>query len=511
MCKVARINTQPRTTMENKAYKILQQRLDEVEASHARLLNHLPGMAYRCVIERNHEYRMVFTSRGCERILGMTVQEVMDNPTNTVERMTYAEDLSKMRTVIHDAIAQRKSYELFYRVRLPSDETRWIWDQGEGVFDKDGTCVFLEGIMMDVTSQKSREFELKRENRYLRSSVSDTGGLGRIVGSSTAMQKVYDLIMKAAKTDSSVILYGETGVGKDLAAKTIHDMSGVKGRYIPVNCAAIPEQLLESEFFGHVKGAFSGATSNRPGYLAAADGGTLFLDEVAELPLNLQVKLLRALESKTYTPVGSNEVRPSNFRLISATNRNLSALVKEKVMRADFFYRIHVLPIVLPPLRERRDDIPLLVASYARRKDVTTPIPPGIMEKLLAHCWPGNVRELHNTLENYWAIGELILTSDTDCPDIFDFAPLAPPEERKAPSDSAVAVPDLESQPSARGDMPAPVLVTLAATKDEVEKQRILLALKENNWRKGHTAVMLGITMRTLQRKLKKHGIGAMA
>jgi transcriptional regulator with PAS, ATPase and Fis domain len=498
--------------MENEAYKILQKRLDEVEASHTRLLNHLPGMAYRCVVERSYEYRMVFASRGSERILGMTVDEVMSNPTNTVERMTYAEDLSKMRRIIHEAIVQRKSYELYYRVRLPSDETRWIWDQGEGIFDGEGNCIFLEGIMMDVTSQKSREIELKRENSYLRTSVSNSGGLNRIVGASPPMQKLFGLIMKAAKTDASVILYGETGVGKDLAAKTIHDMSGVKGRYVPVNCGAIPEQLLESEFFGHVKGAFSGATSNRPGYLAAADGGTLFLDEIAELPLNLQVKLLRALESKTFTPVGSNEVRTSNFRLISATNRNLSALVKEKTMRADFFYRIHVLPIVLPPLRERREDIPLLVDNFAKRKDVATPLPQQVMHKLVAHCWPGNVRELHNTLENYWAIGELVLASDTPCPDIFDFAPLDGQMVRQAASAGLDDDTRRDTLDPTAGQIRAltPTLagISLADTKEEVEKERILLALKQNGWKKGRTADMLGITMRTLQRKLKKYGIG---
>ncbi len=494
------------------AYKSLQKRLNEMEASHTRLLNHLPGMAYRCVVERNYEYRMVFASKGCERVLEMTVDEVLRDPTNTVELMTYEEDLTNMRNAIHEAIIRRESYEIFYRVRLASDETRWIWDQGEGVFDSDGNCIFLEGIMMDVTVHKAREIELKRENRFLRTSVSNTGGISGIVGNSPPMQKMYGLIMKAAKTDASVILYGETGVGKDLAAKTIHEMSGVKGRYIPVNCAAIPEQLLESEFFGHVKGAFSGASANRPGYLAVADGGTLFLDEIAELPLNLQVKLLRALESKSYTPVGSNEVRTSNFRLISATNRNLSALVKEKTMRADFFYRIHVLPIVLPPLRERREDIPLLVNNFAKRKGVTKPLPQHVMRKLVDHCWPGNVRELYNTLENYWAIGELVLASDTPCPDIFDFSPLEGqmPRTTSAPA-SDTAMPRDTGGPM-DGDIhvltPGLTRVSLADTKDEVEKQRILLALKQNGWKKGHTADMLGVTMRTLQRKLKKYGIG---
>ncbi len=498
--------------VEQKTYENLKQRLTEVEASHSRLLNHLPGMAYRCMVEGNNEFQMVFTSKGCEKILGMTVDEVMSNPTNIVERMTYEEDLASMRKVIHEAIAQHKSYEMFYRVRLPSDEIRWIWDQGEGAFDKDGNCVFVEGIIMDVTAQKSKEIRLKQENNLLRPAPSCPTGLSRIIGTSEAMQKVYGLMIKAAKTDMSVILYGETGVGKDLAAQTIHEMSCVKGRYIPVNCAAIPDQLLESEFFGHIKGAFSGATSSRPGYLAAADDGTLFLDEIADLPLNLQVKLLRALEGKSYTPVGSNEVRTSNFRLISATNQNLSDLVKKKAMRADFFYRIHVLPIVLPPLRERREDIPLLVDDYARRKGISKQLPKTVMQKLIKHCWPGNVRELQNTLENYWAFGELVLGTRPSCPDIFDFMPMAPSMDENSTSQPLVV--DPQAHPQTASTRQNPVYghllsdASLADAKDKIERQRILLALEQNNWKKGQTASVLGVTIRTLQRKLKKYSIG---
>ncbi len=499
----------------DEAYKILRKRLDEMEARHARFLDLFPGMAYRCAVKRRHdsrmEYRMVFASKGCQPLLNLSVQEVMRNPTNIVERMTHEEDLAKMRKAIHDALDQHKSYEIFYRVRLPSDEIRWIWDHGEGVFDDKGACTFLEGIMMDVTAQRLREIKLKYERASPGSQLPAAKGLNCIIGTSPAMRQAYDLIAKAARTDANVILYGETGVGKDLAAKTIHEMSGIKGRYIPVNCAAIPEQLLESEFFGHIKGAFSGATSNRPGYLAAADNGTLFLDEIAELPLGLQVKLLRALESKTYTPVGANEARTSNFRLISATNRNLSALVKARAMRADFFYRIHVLPIVLPPLRARREDIPLLIESYTKRKKQPWPIPKDVMQTLIEYCWPGNVRELHNTLENYWAFGTLALVLDTVCPDIFDFYPLDEPGEQNPPAsdpshDLPAALPRREDE--------EPILTSsligtsLAVAKDEVEKQRILLALKQNGWKKGRTAAVLGITLRTLQRKLKKYAIG---
>lgn len=501
--------------MNDETETTLQKRLDEAQARHARLLKHLPGMAYRCAVEGSRdyrlEYRMVFASKGCEQVLNLSVDEVMRNPSNIVERMTHEEDLSKMRKTIHDALAQRKSYEVFYRVRLPSDEIRWIWDQGEGVFDDAGACTFLEGIMMDVSAQRLREIRGRCERASERGQPQAAGGLSRIIGTSPAIRQVCDLIVKAARTDANVILYGETGVGKDLAAQTIHEMSGVRGRYIPVNCAAIPEQLLESEFFGHVKGAFSGATGNRPGYLAAADNGTLFLDEIAELPLGLQVKLLRALESKTYIPVGASEVRASNFRLISATNRNLSALVRERAMRADFFYRIHVLPIVLPPLRARQEDIPLLVEHYTRIRKQPWPIPKKVMQALNRYCWPGNVRELHNTLENYWAFGELTLALDTVCPDIFDFSPpdILEGQTRVAsdPNHEQSAAPPGREDGEFR--LTADLIgAPLAVTKDEVEKQRILLALKQNDWKKGRTADTLGITMRTLQRKLKKYAIG---
>ena len=164
------------------------------------------------------------------------------------------------------------------------------------------------------------------------------------------------------------LICGETGSGKDMAARAIHALSGKKGAYVPVNCGAIPETLMESEFFGHVKGAFTGASLNKEGYIAAANGGTLFLDEIGELPPQLQVKLLRSLENKTYTPVGSHTPRPSSFRLIAATNQDLSQLVREKRMRADFYYRVHVLSITIPPLRERPGDIPLLTAAWQEKR-----------------------------------------------------------------------------------------------------------------------------------------------
>ena len=205
--------------------------------------------------------------------------------------------------------------------------------------------------------------------------MEQADGLGNLVGKSEAMHKVYSLILKAAETDTNVIIYGETGCGKDLVASSIHNYSGRKGRYVPVNCGAVPENLLESEFFGYVRGAFTGATTAKEGFVAAAHNGTLFLDEIGELPISLQVKFLRVLETKMYTPLGSTAQKSSSFRLIAATNRDMAALVREKKTRADFYYRVNVLVINIPPLRERKEDLPLLIKAWCDRNGIDLSLP----------------------------------------------------------------------------------------------------------------------------------------
>ena len=488
--------------MSHESMEEIQHRLAEVEGSLARLLNHLPGVAYRCEVKEGegYIYTLVFISRHCKTILELEPEEVYEDPTNIIELMMPEEDRRHARAVMHESIVSGLPYEIYYRIRPASGRERWIWDQGEGVYDADGHCRCIEGIMMDVTDQKNRELVLKAENRTLRRSIKNAYGLGRIIGKSDAMQHMYGLLLRAAESDAGVVLYGETGVGKDLAAQTIHDVSGVKGRYVPVNCGAIPEHLLESEFFGHVRGAFSGAVGSNPGHLAAADGGTLFFDEVAELPLQLQVKLLRAIESKTYTPVGSSEARRSNFRLISATNQDLYALVRKREMREDFFYRIHVLAVHVPPLRTRRGDLPLLIDAYAKKRGISDPIPADLLAGMEQYTWPGNIRELHNSLDRYWAFGELGI----------DFA--APCECREPGSSRRVIAdfPRIALPPAAdaldAGEEGAPG-TSLRDAAGELEKNRIKAALDACRWRKGKAAETLGITMRTLQRKMKKHGM----
>jgi transcriptional regulator with PAS, ATPase and Fis domain len=254
----------------------------------------------------------------------------------------------------------------------------------------------------DITEAKLREMamqqdaeHLRRENINLRSSIKDRYRLGSIIGKSRAMQEVYERILNAAATNANVIIYGDSGTGKELVARAIHDMSTRSQKpFVPVNCAAIPENLLESEFFGHKKGAFTGAHANKRGYLDMADGGTLFLDEVGELALSLQAKLLRAIENGGYTPVGSSVNKDADFRVIAATNRNLPEQLRTGGMREDFFYRIHVIPINVPPLRDRREDIPLLLEHFLKRYSEAgrvKPVPGHVIGELINYHWPGNV------------------------------------------------------------------------------------------------------------------------
>ncbi len=458
-----------------------------VEESYHRLLSHIPGMVYRCragkVLEDNgvqhFEYNLEFVSEGSFALFGIHAEDMVEKNQNVIERMTHPDDLARMRQEIYDRVVAHESYQVMYRVLLPGGVVKWIWDQGEGVYGPDDGLWYLEGVIMDISEQKFMEQSLREQNRQFRTS-STMLGLGGLVGQSEGMLNVYELIKKASETDANVIIYGETGSGKDVAARTIHSLSGKKGAYVPVNCGAIPETLMESEFFGHIKGAFTGASSGSEGYIAAADGGTLFLDEIGELPLHLQVKLLRTLENKMYTPVGSHTPRKSSFRLIAATNRNLAAMVREKKMREDFYYRVNVLSITIPPLRERLGDLPLLIASWKEKRQVHKEIPLRIRLAMEHHDWPGNVRELQNFLERYAAIGDEALKT-------------------LGGVDRTV---EKELMPMVRTGL------SLAAATDELEEKFILHALEECRWNRGDAAQMLGLNLRTMQRKMKRLGIG---
>ena len=267
--------------------------------------------------------------------------------------------------------------------------------------DAEGEVIGAVETMTDITELIEKDTQIEAFRRELRTE----DGFHGILGASAAMQQVFDLISNASQSDAPVIIFGESGTGKELVAKAIHDTGTRRLKpYVKVNCAALTESLLESELFGHVKGAFTGAYRNREGRFEAAQGGDIFLDEIGDLPLSTQVKMLRVLEEKVVERVGDNRPIHIDVRIISATNRNLKQLVDQGGFREDLFYRINVIPIMVPPLRERVGDIPLLADSFFRRIQLKNDkkimgISNESMELLMSYAWPGNVRELKSAFE----------------------------------------------------------------------------------------------------------------
>ena len=342
-----------------------------------------------------------------------------------------------------------------------------------------------ENLKKALDELKASETSLREENVRLRSNIKERYRFGKIIGKSPVMQEIYELILQAAASDVGVIVYGESGTGKELVAEAIHEMSDRKEKpFVPVNAGGVAETLLESEFFGYKKGAFTGANTDKPGLLQSADKGTLFLDELGEIGPNLQAKLLRAIEGGGFTPVGGLKAETSDFRIIAATNKDLKEQVKKGIMREDFFYRIHIIPIHLPPLRERKEDIPLLIEHFMQNHPSSKNLPKitiRVMEALTSYGWPGNVRELINTLHRYVTLGEV------------DF-----PGER---------INSKISETSNFGDNTNHRKIALDQAMANYEKATIVNALKNSQGHKVKTAAALGISRATLFNKMKKYGI----
>jgi len=373
-----------------------------------------------------------------------------------------------------DAIVQSKMEEV--HTLTQSDKIIWVQVCHSPITFKGRPA--LLSTFKDITEIKEQQMaaehmadQLDNENRVLRSSLKERYRLGEILGRSQAMQEVYELILKAASTDASVAVFGESGSGKELVAHAIHNHSPRKNQpFVAVNCGAIQESLFEREFFGHRKGAFSSAHADSPGYLDMADGGTLFLDEVSELTVNMQAKLLRAIEGGGYRPVGSMETISSDFRMISSSNTILGDKVTSGHMRNDFFYRIQVIQIQLPPLRDRKQDIPLLVEHFLQKMKAPSSIervPGSIMDILMEYDWPGNVRELRNVLQRYVTLGHLEFLS-----------------------------PGLESRTT-----PIGTPLNLREAVKELEKSLISKALRQSGGNRTLAATLLGISRRALFRK----------
>ncbi|MEE9609621.1 MAG: sigma 54-interacting transcriptional regulator [Desulfatiglandales bacterium] len=394
---------------------------------------------------------------------------------------------------MHETIEAGASDKRIFQGQCLTVDGREIWVEGRSniIRWKGKPAVLM--TTRDITENRLREMavqdeaeHLRRENIKLRASIKDRFKFGKIIGKSHAMQEVYELILKATASDAGVIIYGESGTGKELISWTIHDMSKRHDRtFVPVNCGAIPEALFESEFFGYRKGAFTGANMDKHGFFDIADGGTLFLDEIGELTLNMQVKLLRAIEGSGYTPVGGSKIKKSDFRVITATNKNLSDRVNKGLMREDFFYRIHIIPITLPPLKNRKEDIPLLVDDFMRSySDGKRPqaIPGKVMEALQNYDWPGNVRELQNVLHRYLSLNRL------------DFMG-TPPNEPEFWNGDSVEKLDLEN-------------LSLHQATENFQKGIIAKVLDQAHWHRNKAASMLAIDRKTLFRKMKFFGLG---
>ena len=334
--------------------------------------------------------------------------------------------------------------------------------------------------------------DVLRENERLRAAIDESRSGRRMIGESRVSQRLRQDIEQVAPYKTSVLITGESGTGKELVARAIHELSPRKnGPWVAINCSAIPRDLLESELFGYVKGAFSGATQNRPGRLERAQGGTLFLDEIGELDPALQAKLLRVLQEREYSPVGSDDVRAVDVRFLAASNRDVNALVAQGKFREDLFYRLNVYHIVVPPLRERAEDIPALVQVFlselaAEMNKRVLGITPAALEVLRRCAWPGNVRELRNSLER----AALSCKGDTI---------------------DAVDLPSTLVQPPASADQ-SPLSGTLNGGKlddwlEDVERRAILQALAQTDGIQAQAAKALGISERSLWHRVKKLGI----
>lgn len=336
----------------------------------------------------------------------------------------------------------------------------------------------------------------------------------RLYGQSPAMAQLRLTIAKVARSQAPVYIVGESGVGKELVARTIHaEGARSAGPFVPVNCGAIPAELMESEFFGHKKGSFTGAHADKPGLFQTADGGTLFLDEIAELPLAMQVKLLRAIQEKSVRPVGANSEVPVDVRILSATHKDLGALVADGRFRQDLYYRINVIELRVPPLRERQDDLAGLAAKVLQRLATAQgrPVPllsSDALAALRGYSFPGNVRELENILERALALaeGDTLAAEDLRLPQAVQPAaqPFAAPAPGAAPAVAAgqpMAVDPRTLNPRDTASSPLPSYI------EEIERAAIQQALQENRYNKTRTAAALGITFRALRYKLKKLGI----
>jgi DNA-binding NtrC family response regulator len=356
-----------------------------------------------------------------------------------------------------------------------------------GAYDYITKPIDYDALVIAVNRAMERQ-DLLEEVRTLRSALDQRYGFENILGHSKVLLRVLDMASRVAQHDSTVLIQGETGTGKELLARAIHHNSRRRNRpFATINCGAIPKELLEAELFGFTRGAFTGAHMAKPGKIELADGGTLFLDEIGELPLEMQVKLLRLLQHGELEKVGATTTKAVDVRVIAATNRNLTAMIEDGTFREDLYYRLAVVPLTLPPLRERKEDIPELVQYIFRKLKDRHGIPeltmsPSVRSQLVGYRWPGNVRELENVLERLVVLSSGNHITEADLPD------------------------EVRSQAAARESFHLE-LPESGISLESVERELLLRALQKFDWNQTQAARFLDISRRTLIYRMDKHGL----
>ncbi|HEU4796749.1 MAG TPA: sigma 54-interacting transcriptional regulator [Pyrinomonadaceae bacterium] len=443
------------------------------------------------------------TSVWSKMIWGLLGLEPDEGPT-TVERFIsfiHPDDREAVLLKVNQVMAEGEDYYDEFRIVLKSGQIRWLSSKGRLIRSVDGRPERMLGVNIDITERKLAEESLKgalievqqlknrlhEENIYLQEEIRDASNFGEIIGNSQPLKRVLKQAEQVGPLNTTVLILGETGTGKELLAHAIHNLSPRhKHPLVKVNCAALPAPLIESELFGHQKGAFTGADTQRIGRFAIANGGSIFLDEVGELPLDLQSKLLRVLEEGEFELVGSSRTEKVNVRVIAATNRNLAEAVANGTFRSDLYYRLNTFPIIMPPLRERLDDIPLLVTHLVNQlgtklgKNIET-VPQSVIRGLQDYDWPGNIRELRNVIERALIVTQGSKLQLTDVPQ--------------------PAIPQLDTDADAEIE---------SETLEQSEHRIILNALKKVHWRvegPGGAAELLNIHASTLRSRMRKLGI----
>src|ERR1043165_884871 len=465
-----------------------QQALQESEERFGNMADIAPMMLWITGPDKNFTYLN-------KRWLDFTGRTLAEELGDGWSERIHPEDRNRVLEIYTSNFDERRPFEMEYRLLRHDGEYRWIYDSGTPRFAADQEFLGYIGSALDITERKESEVklhqahqelqqlknQLEAENIYLQQELQLDPSFGEIVGQSDAIKYVLFKLTQVAPTDTTVLIAGETGTGKELVARAIHGASSRKDRpLIKVNCGALSPSLIESELFGHEKGAFTGASARKLGRFELANGGTIFLDEIGELPLELQVKLLRVIQENEFERLGGTKTIKVDVRIIAATNRNLKLEVENGRFREDLWYRLNVYPITVPPLRQRKEDIPLLVEhfvnGYAKKFGKTiTSVSPQALQRFQSHSWPGNIRELANAIERavIHAKGSVLHSVDR-----FEEAIEEPPFSAK--------------------------------TLEEVEREYILRTLENTGWRiegSNGAANILGINPSTLRTRMAKLGI----